>query len=237
MINCLIKLKKPTVGIFIKKEIEMARKNNPKQTRENIVSVSTKLFIEKGYDGTSMQDIINALGMSKGAIFYHFKSKEEIFNAAMESQFSQVTDEVNKWILEMNGLTASEKLKGLIKRNLTDETVNDSSNIIASATGSSQIILASIQNSIRKLSPIITNIIKEGIEDGSVKTEFPNECADVFLLLLNFWCDTDVFPGDMDVLIKRFRFLQHLMKQLGLDIIEDEIIEAVKGFYQRDPLK
>ena len=61
----------------------MPRKKNPKQTLENIVSIATELFVEKGCEKTSMQDIVNALGMSKGAIFHHFKSKEDILNAVI----------------------------------------------------------------------------------------------------------------------------------------------------------
>lgn len=211
----------------------MPRKNNPKQTIENIVSVSSKLFIEKGYDKTSMQDIVNALGMSKGAIFYHFDSKEAIFNAVMEKEFERVAETVSGWLMDMQGLTAKEKLSRLLKLNLTDEIVNESSTMIASVAGSPQVILGSIQNSLEKLAPIIAAVIREGIEDGSITTEFPDECADVFLLMLNFWCDTDVFPGDSEVVVKRFRFLQHMMKQLGVDIVEDEIIEAVASFYQK----
>lgn len=59
----------------------MARKNNPKQAIENIITISAKLFAEKGYDKTSMQDIADAVGMSKGGIFHHFNSKEEIGRA------------------------------------------------------------------------------------------------------------------------------------------------------------
>lgn len=44
----------------------MTRKNNPKQAIENIITISAKLFTEKGYDKTSMQDIADAVGMSKG---------------------------------------------------------------------------------------------------------------------------------------------------------------------------
>ncbi len=39
----------------------MAKKYNPQQTRENIITVSTNLFVQKGYDKTSMQDIVDAL--------------------------------------------------------------------------------------------------------------------------------------------------------------------------------
>lgn len=210
----------------------MARKNNPKQAIENIITISAKLFAEKGYDKTSMQDIVNAVGMSKGGIFHHFSSKEDIFNAVMERQFEQILETINQWFDEMNGLTAKEKLRGLIKRNLMDDKIiKESSNMVSSAIESPQIILAFTQNNVKKLAPIIADVIREGIEDGSISTAFPNECAEVLLLLLNFWCDMDIFQGDFSTLLKRFRFLQHLMRQLGVDILEDEIINAISNFY------
>lgn len=211
----------------------MTRKNNPKQAIENIITISAKLFAEKGYDKTSMQDIADAVGMSKGGIFHHFGSKEDIFNAVMERQFEQITETVKKWLDEMHGLTAKEKLRGLIRRNLMDEKIiKESGNMISSAAESPQIILAFTQDNVKKLAPIIADVIREGIEDRSISTAFPNECAEVLLLLLNFWCDTDIFQGDFSTLQKRFRFLQHLMRQLGVDILEDEIINSISDFYE-----
>lgn len=211
----------------------MTRKNNPKQAIENIITISAKLFTEKGYDKTSMQDIADAVGMSKGGIFHHFSSKEDIFNAVMERQFEQITETVKKWLDEMHGLTAKEKLRGLIKRNLMDEKIiKESGNMISSAAESPQIILAFTQDNVKKLAPIIADVIREGIEDRSISTAFPNECAEVLLLLLNFWCDMDIFQGDFSTLQKRFRFLQHLMRQLGVDILEDEIINSISDFYE-----
>lgn len=211
----------------------MTRKNNPKQAIENIITISAKLFAEKGYDKTSMQDIADAVGMSKGGIFHHFSSKEDIFNAVMERQFEQITETVKKWLDEMHGLTAKEKLRGLIRRNLMDEKIiKESGNMISSAAESPQIILAFTQDNVKKLAPIIADVIREGIEDRSISTAFPNECAEVLLLLLNFWCDTNIFQGDFSTLQKRFRFLQHLMRQLGVDILEDKIINSISDFYE-----
>ena len=215
----------------------MARKNNPKQAIENIITISAKLFAEKGYDKTSMQDITDTLGMSKGGVFHHFNSKEDIFNAVMERQFEQVIETVNQWLDEMHGLIAKEKLRGLIKRNLTDEKIiKEAGNMVSSAIESPQIILAFTQNNLKKLAPIIADVMREGIEDRSISTAFPDECAEVFLLLLNFWCDTDVIQGDFPTLHKRFRFLQHLMRQLGVDILEDEIINSISDFYGKNPV-
>ena len=59
----------------------MARNKYPEQTVKLILDVSTRLFVEKGYEQTSLQDIINETKLSKGAIYHHFSSKEEIFEA------------------------------------------------------------------------------------------------------------------------------------------------------------
>ena len=59
----------------------MARNKHPEQTVQKILDVSLKLFGEKGYEKTTIQDIVDALGMSKGAIYHHFKSKDDIIEA------------------------------------------------------------------------------------------------------------------------------------------------------------
>lgn len=214
----------------------MPRKNNPKQTIENIICISAKLFVTKGYDKTSMQDIIDALGMSRGAIFYHFSSKEDIFNAVMEKQFERVIETVNLWLAQMKGLTAKEKLRGVLKCNFTDEKViKEANHIITGAIGNPHLVLAFTQNNVNKLAPIFANILREGIDDKSITTEFPDECAEVFLLLINFWCDPDIFQGDSHTVCKRLRFLQHMLRQLGADILEDEVINFMQHALECGP--
>ncbi len=63
----------------------MARNKHPEETVNLILDVSYRLFMKKGYEHTSIQDIISHLGgLSKGAIYHHFKSKEEILMAVSD---------------------------------------------------------------------------------------------------------------------------------------------------------
>ena len=52
--------------------------------RADLIRVSARLFRDRGYDGTTIRDIADAVGMRSGSPFYHFKSKQEILAAVME---------------------------------------------------------------------------------------------------------------------------------------------------------
>ena len=64
------------------------------KTKQYIISESAILFNQKGFDGTSMDDIIERTGLSKGAIYGHFKNKEAISVAAFEHAVNKVNEEV-----------------------------------------------------------------------------------------------------------------------------------------------
>ena len=54
------------------------------KTKRKIFETSMKLFAEKGYDATSIEEITATVGVAKGTLYYHFSSKEEIFNFLIE---------------------------------------------------------------------------------------------------------------------------------------------------------
>ena len=54
------------------------------KTKRKIFETSMKLFAEKGYDATSIEEITATVGVAKGTLYYHFTSKEEIFNFLVE---------------------------------------------------------------------------------------------------------------------------------------------------------
>ena len=56
--------------------------STPEVTVEKILDAAQRLFLEKGYENTTIQDIVGELGgLTKGAVYHHFKSKEEIMDA------------------------------------------------------------------------------------------------------------------------------------------------------------
>jgi AcrR family transcriptional regulator len=63
--------------------IPPARRGRPGYDLESLLEVAVKLFNERGYDGTSMEDLSRKLGISKSAIYHHVPSKEELLRLAV----------------------------------------------------------------------------------------------------------------------------------------------------------
>ena len=97
----------------------MARNKYPEVTEERILEAAQRLFLEKGYDNTTIQDIVDQLGgLTKGAVYHHFKSKEEILDKVSDRMFFQNNPfEAVKQRGDLNGL---EKLREAVRLNQAD---------------------------------------------------------------------------------------------------------------------
>jgi AcrR family transcriptional regulator len=86
-------------------------------TRSRIKEVALELFLEQGYEGTSLREIAERLGVTKAALYYHFKSKDEIVNSFVEDHMAAI-DELLTWVKE-RPLDADRRREFL--RRYTDE--------------------------------------------------------------------------------------------------------------------
>jgi AcrR family transcriptional regulator len=69
----------------------MTRAEKARQTRQQLLAVAIRLFAERGFDGTSLQMIADEMGMTKAAVYYHFRAKTDILRALAELMIEQVT--------------------------------------------------------------------------------------------------------------------------------------------------
>ncbi len=92
----------------------MRNKRKGLRTRKQIISTASLMFLEKGYYATSVQDIIDSVDISKGAFYYHFKSKIELFKTVVDDII-----EVDSKILsgkEIKRLTLNQAIKSFYTR-------------------------------------------------------------------------------------------------------------------------
>ncbi|MCW4055129.1 MAG: TetR/AcrR family transcriptional regulator [Candidatus Bathyarchaeota archaeon] len=145
---------------------------------EKILNAAEKLFAKKGYNGTSMNDIVKASGQSKGAIYNHFESKERLFLSLLEKQT----------ILGLNQLkdsfdpkdTTVDKLKKVL-----DLTMVNSCDC-PSEVGRMQIefmiaasriesLTADMKNRYQTIHMFIRELFEEGIRKGEFRSDIDSE--------------------------------------------------------------
>jgi AcrR family transcriptional regulator len=204
----------------------MARNKYPEETLNQILTVSLNLFMEKGYEHTSIQDIINGLGgLTKGAVYHHFKSKEEILQAVI-GRLNQGVDEVYASIRDDKSLNGHEKLRKIFRVSLNDHSKPEMTSTIPNLLDNPRMLAALLRNITEESVPkYIQPIIEHGLADGSIKTDYPKELSEVLMLMGNLWLNPLVFSDTTENALRKCRFLQQVLLGLGFDLLDDQMIE------------
>jgi AcrR family transcriptional regulator len=204
----------------------MARNKYPEVTVEKILEVSKRLFLEKGYDDTTIQDIVDELGgLTKGAIYHHFKCKEEIMQALGDRMFFDNNPfEAVKGRTDLNGL---QKIRAMLTANQSD-TERENLNVQAiPLLKNPRILAAAMEANLRVLPPLWFELLEEGKIDGSIKTEYAKELSEL-LPLINFWFIPSIYPATAEELHRKFAFMTEMLEKMGLPLFTDEMMAATK---------
>ncbi|MBB3108795.1 AcrR family transcriptional regulator [Paenibacillus phyllosphaerae] len=204
----------------------MARNKYPEETINQILTVALNLFIQKGYEQTSIQDIINELGgLTKGAIYHHFKSKEEIMLAVTDHMFKGV-EEMLSSVRDDNGLNGLEKLRKISRVSLDNPAQNEMASAAPNLLRNPKLLAAQIENIIEKAVPVyIQPIIEQGMRDGSIRTDYPRELSEALMILTNIWLNPTVIPASPEIVLRKLRLFDEILKGLGLDLFDEPMFQ------------
>ena len=215
----------------------MARNKHPEETINLILEVAFRLFMEKGYEHTSIQDIIDHLGgLSKGAIYHHFKSKEDIL-VAVTDRMTAESNQMLAAIRDRSDLTGREKLKTIFKESISRPVQNDIFTVAPDFHNNPKLLFNLLHETIEEAAPnYILPIIKQGISDGSIQTDYPEQLAELILLTANVWMNPMIFDSSEEESHRKFMVFSQMLKGLGLDVVDDEILERLQeltAIYQK----
>lgn len=208
----------------------MARNKYPEVTVEKILEVAKRLFMEKGYEETTIQDIVEGLGgLTKGAIYHHFKSKEDIMDAVSDQMFFENNPfEAVRNRTDLNGL---QKMRAVILLNQADGERVKMGKQALPILKNPAILSRLIESGRRILAPQWLKLIEEGNRDGSIHTEFAQELAEVIPLLSDLWLAPSVFPASAEAVQRKFAFIAQMLEKMGLPLIDDEIFDAAQRYF------
>jgi len=188
----------------------VARLNTNFDTKRNeLIKKIWNLFMQKGYENTTLSLIIKELEISKGAFYHYFQTKEACADAAVDMFAQDCYEKVAQQIKQNE--TADINLRNLIiacsklfdENEKSIESINVPSNAIFH-----QKLMAAL---VKKLAPVYANVISQGVREKIFDTDYPLELAQMILTLSNFFFDADLFgwssqemPAKLEAFIELF---------------------------------
>lgn len=138
------------------------------KTKRKIFETSMKLFAEKGYEATSIEEITATVGVAKGTLYYHFSSKEEIFNFLIEEGIKLLQNSIDIKTAKRNNYIDKIKAIVLIQIKIVAK-YEDIITILLSQFWGNEDRHKKCQNLVYEYIGKIEKIVQEGIEKKEIK--------------------------------------------------------------------
>lgn len=187
--------------------------------KSEIVGAAAILFAEKGFDDTSVTDIMAAVGIAKGTLYHHFKSKEDILDALIERQTSSLFAAARK-VAEDTSIPVKERMLRTILSLHVDTEQTEGREMIRQLHKPQNALMHQKTKRIilQQVPSMMANIVKDGVAQGLFETPYPLECMEMTLCYLDVMLDDDVFELTQEQrLTKIHGFLFHLERLLGVE--------------------
>ena len=156
------------------------------ERRSKILETAEKLFYRKGYEATSIQDILDDLKMSKGGFYHHFESKLQLLDALCQKQM-QENGELMRAAVEARRGDAVAQMNALYERcTLWQEGQEEFTYLVLKTAylgGSVQLRDSLKQTMLADARPLMKEIIHDGMEQQKFFTRFPDDIGELLLQL------------------------------------------------------
>ena len=218
----------------------------PDERRSELITTARKLFFTKGYEQTTVSDIVKAIGVAQGTFYYYFESKKDVLDAIFEELINE-QQAILRAIVEDDSLSAIPKWTKAIRANnnwktdLKDELIE----LISLKIMQENLMLREKYRALsrQKISLQFAEIIHQGIEEGVFATEYPQESAEIVIAIgksiRSFLTDILLNPDKYDNAIalakRKFNAVQAAMERVlgaspgSLQLIDEAMLEKWFG--------
>lgn len=202
------------------------------ERKEEILDAAERLFGTKGFDNTSTNDILEEVGIARGTLYYHFKSKEEILDGVIRRMTERMMAEAGK-IVRNRELSLLERLtKAILSLNVESQIGNE----VMEQVHRPQNALMHQKMQKRLLvgiNPIFTELIEEGEREGICHTDYPEEAVEMTMLYANTAFDSiDINDLSQEEKEKKIAgFIYNVERLMGME--QGSLQEALMQIFQR----
>jgi len=184
------------------------------------VSAARELFLKNEYEKTTLQHVMNQLGIAKGTIYHYFKSKEDLLYAVIDVSVEQYVEGVQAVINETKG-NALQRMRVLISASSIEDENKEAIEQLHQP-GNIGMHARQLALTIFKLAPLYAQVIDQGCKEGVFQTEHPLESAEFLLGGIQLLTDVGIYPWSKEDLSRR---------QMAIgDLIEGQL-KAPKGSF------
>lgn len=198
------------------------------ERRNEILDVAERLFCTKGFDRTSTNDILNEIGIARGTLYYHFKSKEDILDGMIERVTNQIVSKAAVIALD-DSVSVLERLTRTILSLNVDNELGD---MIMEQVHKPQNALLHQKLEERLLGRVnilITKIVEEGIKQGIMHTDYPAEAVDMIMTYSYITFDSTKQYIEEEEQRKIKGFVYHTERVLGMEA--GALMDAMKPIF------
>lgn len=152
--------------------------------REEILDAAEKLFAAKGFDNTSTGDILDAVGIARGTLYYHFKSKEDILDGVIQRITGRLMQAAGE-IVRQKELPVLERLtKAIMSLNVESEIGHEIMEQVHRPQNA--LMHQKMQTTLLAgINPILTELVEEGVGQGICRTRYPESVVEMTILYAN----------------------------------------------------
>lgn len=186
------------------------------ERKNEILDAAERLFAAKGYDGTSTNDILDAVGIARGTLYYHFKSKEDILDAMIDRMMSKMTAKAETLAVQRE-IPVLQRLTMMITAlNVSGELGQEIMEQIHRPQNA--LMHQKIQNRLlSNITPLFVGLIEEGNRQGICQTDYPAEVAEITFLYVNTAFDNLMEYGEEERQKKIAGFIYNLERLLRME--------------------
>lgn len=198
---------------------------DPEERKNEIMMAAFQLFATKGFQETAVSDIVKKVGVAQGLFYYYFKSKEEVLEAVMEHYTRKLVCKINQITMD-SSKNALEKMRGVFDAFFDFGDFDDRMINFAHSPENADMHQRFMFETIKKVLPDLTMLVKQGVEEGLFETLYPEDTAAILLLGIGSYVHSiDGFFAQKDVFAaKREAFLKIIRKALGVKQESDKAV-------------
>ena len=183
----------------------MTRTHRPTaQRREEILDAAHTLFTTKGFQPTTMEDILKVVGIAKGTLYYHFPSKEQILRALVLRIVGQVEQRARE--VADSSAPAVDKLVTIMAAMRVEAAQTELVEQFH-APGNAEFHLLSITAMIEHLTPVLADVVAQGVNEGIFTTDRPHDAVELLLSASGILLDHEIMEPSPDELARRRKSL------------------------------